>query len=109
MGLRREPHRLGKSVGDGKFHVQHPASCECMMLHSVKHAPWVTYDQMNGVIACDHCKTSVNLPCPAVRDRKASKTVYMDLQALESDLWYFQLKHEACPAPAEPSEDKASE
>lgn len=99
FGSRREPHKLGRRIVDGRYEVKHPPHCECMMLHSVKHAPWITYDQMDGVIACDHCKTRVDMPCPAIRDRKSTRTIYMDLSALEDDLWKFQLKHENCPAP----------
>lgn len=99
-GRYAAPHKIMATLPDGKYVVKHPEGCECMMLHSVKHAPWVTYDQMDGVISCDHCKTKVDMPCPAVRDRKSSRTIRMDLLALEDDLFKFQIKHENCPAPA---------
>lgn len=93
---RRKPHRIKGSVGLGRYLVEHPPDCECQMLHSVKHAPWIIYNQMSGDLSCRNCGTTINMPCPSVRDKVNTKTVYMDLKALEDDLWNFQLKHEGC-------------
>jgi hypothetical protein len=97
---RKTPHRIRRKLGEGKYLVEHPSDCECQMVYSVRHAPWVTYDQAHGVVACDHCKTEASMPCPSVRDRVDKRVIYMALDAIEDDLWKFQLKHENCPEPA---------
>lgn len=103
LGLRKAEHRLKGKLPGGKWLIEHPEDCECRMLHSVKHAPWVSYDQMHGVLACDHCKVTVDLPCPAIKSKVLSRVVKMALDAIEDDIWRFQLIHENCPEPAPPA------
>lgn len=95
----RVPHELGKKNPDGTYNVKHPVGCECSLLYSVNHAKWVTYNAMDGWIACDHCGARQRLPLPAVREGTQSRRVLMDLRAIEDDLFYFQTRHENCPAP----------
>ncbi len=97
FSAEKKDHRLTKRLGNGKYRVEHPPGCECQLLHTVKHARWITYDQMDGLLSCDHCGLVVDMPCPAIRYRVLSRTVKMDLAALEADLWAFQVKHEGCP------------
>ena len=104
---KRNPqwHELGKKMGGGKYLVTHPPNCECQILYSVSHAPWVSYNVADGVALCSHCHTKLDLPVPAVRESWASKRVRMNLAAIEDDLWNFQRKHESCPAPEPPPSD----
>lgn len=94
----RVPHELGPKTIDGKYSVTHPPNCECQMIYSVNHARWVSYDAMHGIASCARCDTKLDLPLPAVRENWASKRVYMNLAAIEDELWRFQQKHENCPA-----------
>lgn len=104
---RRSPtwHELGKRMGDGKYRVNHPPGCECQILYSVAHAPWVSYNVADGIAACSRCGTRLDLPVPAVRESWASKRVRMDLAAVEDDLWNFQRRHEGCQEPPPPQSD----
>lgn len=98
FGSYKADHTVTGRLGDGKWTVQHPDDCECQMIHSVSHAPWVSYDQMKGVLACDHCKASEDAPCPAVRNKVFSKTVKMNVEAIADQIWRWQLRHENCQA-----------
>lgn len=105
MGARPVEHRLGKKIAPGVWRVIHPLNCECQMIHTVRHARWINYNQLEGIIRCDHCSREESLPCPAVRDRILSRRVWMDAKAIARDLWNFQIKHENCPVPPEESPD----
>lgn len=97
------PHTLGPKQKNGTYLVQHPAEgCECMIVYSVHHAPWVSYNGMSGRLFCDRCKAEALVPLPAVRENWFSKKVLMNFQAIEDDLFKFQLKHESCVDTAPP-------
>jgi hypothetical protein len=98
LGKRKVDHFIKGKLGSGKFLVEHPDDCECQVIHSVRHAPWVSYDQMHGVLACDHCKAKEDAPCPAVKNKVFSRTVRMNVEAIADQIWRWQLKHENCPA-----------
>ena len=107
LGKRKVDHRLKGKLPNGAWLVEHPADCECQMIHSVSHAPWVSYDQMHGYLRCDHCKAEEFAPCPAVKSKVFSRTVKMAVEAIADQIWRWQLKHENCPKPA--SDAKASD
>jgi len=99
----RTPHTITGTISPGLYTVEHPlnrygvAACNCFYLHSVAHAPWVTYNIATGNLTCDHCHTTLFLPCPHTKD-PIENCVYMDMSALEDDLYNFQLKHQECPS-----------
>lgn len=97
------PHRLGSKNQDGTYQVKHPPGCECQFLYSVNHAKWVSYNAMAGIAYCQRCSVQLPLPMPAYRKNWISKEVFMDLKAIENDLWAFQLKHEGCSEPLDPT------
>ena len=101
LGKRKVDHFIKGKLGPGKWLVEHPIDCECQVIHSVRHAPHVSYNQMTGVLACDHCKATEDAPCPAVKNKVFSRTVKMNVEAIADQIWRFQLRHEGCQAPAE--------
>lgn len=101
IGASRVIHKLGKKIAPGVWNVIHPLNCECQMIHTVAHARWINYNQMDGIAKCDHCGSELSLPCPAVKDRIYSRKVWMDVSAIADDLWVFQLRHENCPPSAQ--------
>ncbi len=92
----RIPHRLGKKLPDGSYLLQHPVECECFLLHSLAHAPHVSYNMAYGRLFCDNCKTEEFVPCPAKRVNLFSREIVMDPSAIGGDLKRFQVAHEDC-------------
>lgn len=80
----------------GKNLVAHHKNCGCDFLRTVKHAPWITYDMMDGVVTCDRCRDSQFLPTPSVRINWWSRDVFLDHDAIAGDLNRFKEKHENC-------------
>lgn len=104
--MARVPHRLLHKVGN-MWAVEHPEEgCECMVIHSLRYAPWVGYNQIQGVAACDHCKVEEFMPCPAVRTEQEG-WVMMDVGGIAGDLKRFGDQHQNCAKPVHETAEKS--
>lgn len=93
----RVSHRLM-----GKNLVAHSDGCGCDFVRSVRHAPWVTYNLVDGILTCVRCNEKQILPTPSVRVRpmdKSCKEVYMDHDAIADELNRFKDTHQNCESP----------
>jgi hypothetical protein len=93
----RVAHRLM-----GKNLVAHSDGCGCDFVRSVRHAPWVTYNLVDGILTCIRCKDTIILPTPSIRVRprdKNCKEVYMDHDAIADELNRFKDTHQDCEEP----------
>jgi hypothetical protein len=88
-------------MGPGLVNVIHHDGCGCQMILNPAQHPWITYNALYGDLACDRCKTALQLPCPFVKENFWSGYAYPDLGAIEGELARFGYKHQDCEEPPE--------
>lgn len=92
--------RTGKvHVLTGKNLVAHSPNCGCDFVRTVRYAPWITYNMMDGVLSCSKCGTTEFVPTPHVKASRFDMDdteVYMDHEAIVDDLNRFKIKHQDC-------------